>query len=458
MKDVATFQHKKVVVLGLARSGMSAAKLLVQLGAFVIVNDGKPLSENPEAQELQNKGVQLILGEHPLSVIDESVDYLIKNPGINYDHPLVKKAQKLHIPVLTEVELAWMISDAPIIGITGTNGKTTTTMMIDAVLNEVIPNHAILSGNIGYPASTVAKNVSSQQRLVMELSSFQLKGTQNFHPHIGVITNLGEAHLNYHHTREDYIQSKWNIQQNMTKADYLIYNADQEELCEMVQTTQAQLIPFSRRQVLHKGAYVENGTMYYDDEAIMATSELGVLGDHNIENALMAIAVAKLDDVDNNSIRHALMNFHGVKHRLQFVDEIQGVKYYNDSKATNILATQQALSGFDLRHVILLAGGLDRDVDFAELIPSLQGLKAMVTFGETNELLACAAKEAGVLQVKSVETLEQAMTIAIKWAIVGDSILLSPANASWDQYPDFEARGDEFISLVMKQKDQGATD
>lgn len=450
MKKVTKFQNEKVLVLGLAKSGVSAAKLLHDLGALVSVNDGKPFNENPQAQELLEAGITVITGSHPIELVDEGFSLMVKNPGIPYTHPMVARALELHIPVITEVELAYLISEAPIIGITGTNGKTTTTTMIATILNENrTKGQARLSGNIGYPASSVAQEATNDDELVMELSSFQLKGTQSFHPHIAVITNLYEAHIDYHQTRADYVASKWKIQANMTADDYLVLNWQQEEVRELAKTTQAQVVAFSTTEKVN-GAYLLDGNLYYKDELVMPADQLGVPGSHNIENALAAIAVAKLMHVENSAIQTALSQFHGVKHRTQFIKEIAGVRYYNDSKATNILATQKALAGFDLSKVVLLAGGLDRGNSFDALIPSLKGLKTIILFGETKDKLADAAKQAGITSITMTENVETAVPIAAKLAQAGDIVLLSPANASWDQYPNFEVRGDKFIAAIEK--------
>ncbi|MGO5332901.1 UDP-N-acetylmuramoyl-L-alanine--D-glutamate ligase [Enterococcus cecorum] len=450
MKKVTKFQNEKVLVLGLAKSGVSAAKLLHDLGALVTVNDGKPFNENPQAQELLEAGITVITGSHPIELVDEGFSLMVKNPGIPYTHPMVARALELHIPVITEVELAYLISEAPIIGITGTNGKTTTTTMIATILNENrTKGQARLSGNIGYPASSVAQEATNDDELVMELSSFQLKGTRSFHPHIAVITNLYEAHIDYHQTRADYVDSKWKIQANMTADDYLVLNWQQEEVRELAKTTQAQVVAFSTTEKVN-GAYLLDGNLYYKDELVMPADQLGVPGSHNIENALAAIAVAKLMHVENSAIQTALSQFHGVKHRTQFIKEIAGVRYYNDSKATNILATQKALAGFDLSKVVLLAGGLDRGNSFDALIPSLKGLKAIILFGETKDKLADAAKQAGITSITMTENVETAVPIAAKLAQAGDIVLLSPANASWDQYPNFEVRGDKFIAAIEK--------
>ncbi|NTP69515.1 UDP-N-acetylmuramoyl-L-alanine--D-glutamate ligase [Enterococcus faecium] len=453
MKKISTYENKKVLVLGLAKSGVSAAKLLHELGALVTVNDGKPFDENPEAQELLSLGIKVITGSHPIELLDEEFSLMVKNPGIPYSHPLVAKAQEMGIPVITEVELAYEVAECPIIGITGTNGKTTTTTMTGLLLNAGADQGiARLAGNIGYPASGVAQEAKSEDKIVMELSSFQLMGITDFRPHIAVITNIYEAHIDYHGTRKEYVKAKWNLQKNMTEKDYLILNWNQSEQQELAQRTKARVLPFSTKEVLEDGVYADDYSIYYKKEKIMEISELGVPGKHNVENALAAISVAKLYGISNEAIRETLHFFHGVPHRTQYVGEIQGRKFYNDSKATNILATKMALSGFETSKVVLLAGGLDRGNTFDELIPSLKGIKAMVVFGQTKEKLMDAGKKAGIETIVTADSVEQAVPLALENSTDGDVVLLSPANASWDQYPNFETRGNRFMEAVNRLK------
>ena len=453
MKKISTYENTKVLVLGLAKSGVSAAKLLHELGALVTVNDGKPFDENPEAQELLCLGIKVIAGSHPIELLDEEFSLMVKNPGIPYSHPLVAKAQEMGIPVITEVELAYEVAECPIIGITGTNGKTTTTTMTGLLLNAGADQGiARLAGNIGYPASGVAQEAKSEDKIVMELSSFQLMGITDFRPHIAVITNIYEAHIDYHGTRKEYVKAKWNLQKNMTEKDYLILNWNQSELQELAQRTKARVLPFSTKEVLEDGVYADDYSIYYKKEKIMEISELGVPGKHNVENALAAISVAKLYGISNEAIRETLHFFHGVPHRTQYVGEIQGRKFYNDSKATNILATKMALSGFETSKVVLLAGGLDRGNTFDELIPSLKGIKAMVVFGQTKEKLMDAGKKAGIETIVTADSVEQAVPLALENSTDGDVVLLSPANASWDQYPNFETRGNRFMEAVNRLK------
>lgn len=449
MKSVKTFENKKVLVLGLAKSGEAAARLLTKLKAIVTVNDGKPFDENPSAQALLEDGIKVICGSHPLELLDENFELMVKNPGIRYDNPMVERALEKGIPVITEVELAYLISEAPIIGITGSNGKTTTTTMIADVLNNG-GQSGLLSGNIGFPASEVAQTATDQDTLVMELSSFQLMGIESFHPHIAVITNLMPTHIDYHGSFEDYVAAKWSIQKNMTDADFMVLNFNQDLSKELAQKTQATVVPFSTLERVD-GAYLENGTLYFKGEAVMKADEIGVPGSHNIENALATIAVAKLSGIANDAIKETLSHFGGVKHRLQALGEVRGVKFYNDSKSTNILATQKALSGFDNSKVILIAGGLDRGNEFDELVPDIADLKLMVILGESAPRVKRAADKAGVAYVDAKDVAE-ASHLAFENASAGDIVLLSPANASWDMYKNFEVRGDEFIAAFEEIK------
>ena len=449
MKIISKFANKKVLVLGLAKSGESAARLLDKLGAIVTVNDGKPFEENPAAQSLLEEGIKVITGGHPLELLDEDFEWMVKNPGIPYNNPMVMRALEKQIPVITEVELAYLISDAPIIGITGSNGKTTTTTMIAEVLTAGGQN-GLLSGNIGFPASQVAQDAGKTDTLVMELSSFQLMGIEAFHPEIAVITNLMPTHLDYHGSFEEYVAAKWNIQKNMTASDYVILNFNQDLAKELAKKTAAKVLPFSTQEQVD-GAYLDGDVLTFRGEAIMKASELGVPGSHNVENALATIAVAKLRGIDNQVIKETLAHFGGVKHRLQYVGEINQVKFYNDSKSTNILATQKALSGFDNSKVILIAGGLDRGNEFDELVPDIKGLKKMVILGESAARVKRAADQAEVSYLDASD-IRDATRKAFCVAEPGDIVLLSPANASWDMYKNFEVRGDEFLAVFKELK------
>lgn len=283
----------------------------------------------------------------------------------------------------------------------------------------------------------------------MEVSSFQLMGTVNFHPGIAVITNIFSAHLDYHKTRDEYVDAKLAITKNQTSEDYIIYNHDQDELSELVlNTTKAQRVPFSRKRLLEKGVYVEDKVIKYSGESVMETSDILIPGEHNLENALAAIAVAKLKGVENADIKEAFQGFSGVEHRMQLVDSIKNRRFYNDSKATNSLATINALEGFS-DPVVLLAGGLDRNESLEDLVPLFsEHVRVIVTFGESKYKLADVAKQADVERIIVVDSVSEATKKAFEHSHAGDVILLSPACASWDQYNNFEERGNDFIDTI----------
>ncbi len=450
MKETNRYRHKKILVLGLAKSGVGAASLLHRLGAFVTVNDFKPLAENPEAQGLLEEGITVICGGHPIELLEEGFELIVKNPGIPYHNPMIKGAQEKGIPVITEVELAYQVSEAPFIAITGTNGKTTTTTLVFEMLQEG-RKKPLIAGNIGTVASEVAQEASEENNIVIELSSFQLMGIKEFRPRIAILTNLYDAHLDYHGTREEYHAAKANITMNQTSSDYFIVNADQDKVMEVAAASKAKIVPFSSTRELDEGAYVKDGWICFNGEKVMERRDVSLPGAHNLENILSSVAAAKLSGVENNAIISILGTFAGVKHRLQYVGEFQSRKFYNDSKATNILATKNAISAFS-DPVILLAGGLDRGNGFEELIPSLKQVKAIVTFGQTAEKIEKAALEAGIKIIERVDNVEKAVPSALKLSEPGDVILLSPACASWDQYKTFEVRGDMFIDAVHKLK------
>lgn len=449
MKKIKDYQHKKILVLGLAKSGVSAASLLHHLGAFVTVNDKEPLEKNPDAQGLLQDGIKVICGSHPIELLDEGFELIVKNPGIPYSNPLVSGAIQRGIPVITEVELAYKISEAEIVAITGTNGKTTTTTLIYEILKADERKNPLIAGNIGTVASSVAQKATEMNQMVIELSSFQLMGIQEFRPHIAIITNIYEAHLDYHGTREEYAKAKANITKNQTKNDFLIVNDDQSELKDLVSFSKAKIIPFSTTRYIENGCSLYDGEVVFLGESIISTSDIVLPGEHNLENILSAVAAVKLMGVSNEAIRKVLTTFKGVKHRTQFVMELEGRKFYNDSKATNILAATSALKAFQ-QPIILLAGGLDRGNGFAELVPYLKNVKALITFGQTAEKIEEAGRAAGIESIKRVDNVEKAVPVAYELSSPGDVILLSPACASWDQYKSFEIRGDIFIDAVHK--------
>lgn len=448
MKQITQFQHKKILVLGLAKSGVAASLLLHKLGAFVTVNDAKPFDENPEAQSLLKKGITVICGRHPEHLLDEGFELVVKNPGIPYSNPIIKDALSRNVPVITEVELAYLISEAPMIGITGTNGKTTTTTLIFEMLKEG-DLHPKIAGNIGTVACHVAEEATKEDIIVTELSSFQLMGVEKFKPKIAILTNLYSAHLDYHESFDEYAEAKLNITKNQGEEDYFIYNADQEIVKHYVQRSKAKKIPFSIKGRSEEGISADEKMIYWQGEALIDRNIIALPGEHNLQNILAAVAASLLSGCPLASIEQVLKTFSGVRHRTQFVREWKGRKIYNDSKATNCLATKVALKAFN-EPIVLLAGGLERGHSFEELREAMNNVKAVVAFGETGERFIEFAKSCGIKETQLANRIEDAVEIAAGLSSEGDVILLSPACASWDQYKSFEVRGDLFIDAAMK--------
>lgn len=450
MLNKNVFEHKRVLVIGLAKSGVAVAKLLLHQGAMVTVNDRIPLEENPDAKSLIEEGIRVLAGSHPVDLLEEHFDFVVKNPGIPYHNCMVEAAMKKGIAVYTEIEIAYQLLEGLIIGITGSNGKTTTTTLASLMLKESFPEREVYAaGNIGIPLSQLAEQSTKEDIYVSELSSFQLMGIDQFKPKIACMVNIFSAHLDYHGTREEYIKAKLQLTKNQTEEDYLVYNADYPELITLIEgNTQATLVPFSRKNILEFGASVEGDSICFNGEKVIPVSTIQVPGTQNVENVLAAVAIAKLAGATNEGIEKAVQNFHGVKHRTQFVKEVNKRRFYNDSKATNIIATQTALRSFTNQSVVLIAGGLDRGNGFDELVPDLTSVSGIVLYGETKEKLQEAAKLAGVPVIEIVNTLEEATKKAYAISKEDDIILLSPACASWDQFKSFEIRGDEFIQVV----------
>ena len=450
MLNKKIFEYKRVLVIGLAKSGVAVAKLLLHQGAMVTVNDRIPLEENPDAKSLIEEGIRVLAGLHPVDLLEEHFDFVVKNPGIPYHNCMVEAAIKKGIPVYTEVEIAYQLLEGLLIGITGSNGKTTTTTLASLMLKESFPEREVYAaGNIGIPLSQLAEQSTKEDIYVSELSSFQLMGIDQFKPKIACIVNIFSAHLDYHGTREEYIEAKLQLTKNQTEDDYLVYNADYPELITLIEGhTKATLVPFSRKTVLEFGACVEGDYICFNGEKVIPVSTIQVPGTQNVENVLAAVAISKLAGATNEGIKKAVQNFHGVKHRTQFVKEVNKRRFYNDSKATNIIATQTALRSFTNQSVVLIAGGLDRGNGFDELVPDLKAVSGIVLYGETKEKLQDAAKVAGIPVIEIVNTLEEATKKAYAISKEDDIILLSPACASWDQFKSFEIRGDEFIQVV----------
>ncbi|MFB9279997.1 UDP-N-acetylmuramoyl-L-alanine--D-glutamate ligase [Cohnella cellulosilytica] len=474
MMQLTNYRGRQVVVLGLARSGVAAAKLFHDVGAIVVVNDKKERDQCPEADELAALGISVVCGHHPDGLVTGETALLVKNPGIPYTAPPVVEALRLGVEVVSEVEVAGQLSAAPIAGITGSNGKTTTTTLT-GVLLDAAGLKPLIAGNIGRPLSEAALEAEPDGWLVAELSSFQLKGTSDFRPRIACLLNVAETHLDYHGSMEDYVASKAKLFENQTAEDVAVYNEDDETCRRLAASFKGRAFPFSVTRTLETGVMIEppyaavrpseeedgaedDGS---DDDRwivsrdgsgearrIIRVAELGIPGRHNAANALAAIAIALSAGADPERLAEPLRGFRGVEHRLEYVGTFGGVKFYNDSKATNPMATTMSILSLP-SPLILIAGGLDRGSDYMELLPIFrERVKGLAAIGETREKLARVAELAGLTSVKLVEpvedaerTLRAAVREAAAMAGPGDIVLLSPACASWDMFPSYEVRG-----------------
>lgn len=443
------FENKKIFILGFARSGYEAAKLLAKKGNKVVLNDMKMEQDEEKVNELKKLGVEIILGSHPDDILDDSFDYLIKNPGVPIDHKYVLKARELGIEVINEVEMAYRLmprEDVTLIGITGTNGKTTTTTLIYEII-KAAGKRVHLTGNIGYPLCGFLDKLEKDDIIVMEVSCQQLENLDRFNPDIAVMTNLSEAHIDFLKSYENYKRVKGKIFKNQTKDDVAILNIENEDVMNLTKDIKSTVKYFSSKNIIN-GCYIKDKAIYYYDEKIIDLNDIKLVGNHNYENIMAAIMVVKELNIDNEAINKVLTTFTGVEHRLEFVKEVNKRSFYNDSKATNIKSTQIALASFN-RPTILILGGMERHQDFFELKDYMRNVKLIVCYGENKNRI----KEFGdtlMIETVVVDNLREATSKAYELSSENDVILLSPASASWDQYKCFEDRGTEFKNEVLK--------
>lgn len=438
---------KKAFVLGMARSGYEAAKFLIGKDYEVVINDAKT-AQNPEhVNELQYLGVKVVLGIHPEELFDKSFDILVKNPGIPNNHIYVQKAAEFNIPVINELELAYRYfpKGLKIIGVTGTNGKTTVSTLIYKFLKEA-GKSAYLMGNIGYPVCSFIPVLKDGDIAVMEVSDHQLCNVFEFRTDVSVMTNLFEAHVDFHGSYEKYKQVKKRIFNHHTENDIAILNLDNSEVMDLTRDIKSTRKYFSSLKPLDSGCSVTDGWIRYNNEKIIALEDIKIKGRHNYENAMAAIMAVKEFGVGDESIVNVLKTFGGVEHRLEYVRTVDNIDFYNDSKSTNITSTQIALSSFN-KPTILLLGGLDRGHSFEELRPYLTYVKLIVAYGETKHRIEEFAGRCKI-PCRVVGNLEEATKTAYESAFPGDVVLLSPACASWDQFDNFEIRGNMFKAYI----------
>ena len=446
------FENKKILILGMARSGYEAAKYLSKYNNTIILNDGgsRDKQDQDKLKELESLGVTLIFDSHPDDLLDDSFDYIIKNPGIRNDHKYVVRAEELGIEVINEVEMAYRLlpRDVTLIGITGTNGKTTTTTLTYEIIKKS-GKRVHLAGNIGYPLCSFLEKLESGDIIVMEVSCQQLANVKEFKPHIALMTNLSEAHIDFFGSYEAYKEDKLKIFNNQTDSDIAIVNIENDDVMNGISDINSNVKYFSSKKEIN-GAYFKDDKLYYYDEFIISRDEFLLKGNHNVENALAAIMIAKEVGVDNESIVSVLKTFTGVRHRLEFIDKVKGVSYYNDTEATNTKCTTIALSSFD-KNVILILGGLERGQDFHDLDNFISPVKEIVGIGECRDRVKEYGDSIGI-KTNTFEKLSEAMNYINSVVVDGDTVLLSPASASWDQYKQCEDRGDEFRDIVRRFK------
>ena len=447
------FQNKKILILGAARSGIACCKVLANLNNKIVLNDIKDEKDikKEDIEELKKLNVTCCFGVHPDDLLDDSFDFLVKNPGIRNDHKYVKLASKLGIPVINEVEVGYHLlpKNINLIAITGTNGKTTTTTLTYEILKEAYQDKVHLAGNIGYPLCSILPSLKEGDILIMEISCQQLANLHEFKPHIALLTNLSEAHIDFFGDYETYKKVKIKLFKNQNGSDIAILNQDNLDSLESTKNIKSKRIYFSLKEKANATYY--DHKLYYRDEFIIDRSNLLIKGDHNIANSLGAILIAKELNVETKIIQKVLKRFSGVTHRLELVADIAKRKFYNDTEATNIKCTQIALSSFS-KPIILFLGGLDRGQDFYELKPFMQNVKAIIALGECR----LRVKEFGdSLKIPTYvyEYLKDGFKKAFEISLEEDIILLSPASASWDQCKECEDRGDEFKKLVEELKD-----
>ena len=447
------FKDKKILILGLARSGFQAAKILVKRGNEVILNDFKDESKQDcrQVEELRKLGVHLVFGSHPDDLLDKSFDYLIKNPGVPIDHKYVLKARELDISVINEVEMAYHLlpENIDIIGITGTNGKTTTTTIIYEIMHKAFGDKVHLAGNIGYPLSSILDDVKSGDIIVMECSCQQGENFIDFHPHVGVLTNFSEAHIDFMKTYSHYKETKSRMFYKQDSSDIAIMNYDNSDVIEELKNIKSVKKFFSSKNSI-EGCHLVGDIIYYFDQEIINIKDIKIKGFHNVENCMAAIMAVKEYNVSNDIIFDVISNFRGVEHRLEYVDTVDGVEYYNDTEATNIKCCQIALSSFKCP-IILFLGGLERGQNFEDLTPYMDNVKAIIAIGQCRDRVKDYAQSMNI-DVFVYEHLKDGFDKASSIATNGDVVLLSPASASWDQYKECEVRGAEFKQKVMELK------
>ena len=447
------YDHKKVLVVGMARSGVAAAQLLRSSGAIVTVNDSKTEEElGQQLSPLEGLQMERCFGCGAMELL-EGKDCMVISPGIPDTAPFVKKAKEMGIYVIGELELAAQLSRGTLVAVTGTNGKTTTVSLLgDIFAQSGKVTHVV--GNIGYPFSLASLISRPEDVVVCEVSSFQMETADTFHPHVALLTNITEDHLNRHGTMEVYTAMKMRMFRNQTEADWAVFNADDPLSEGLSRQVKSQVLEFSRKKEVANGAFVRDGEIWYahkgSERRICRADEIYIPGPHNLENALGAVCAAMAMNVPAPVIRHSLRTFRGVEHRIEKVRERDGVTYINDSKGTNVDSTIKAVQTMGQPTVIIL-GGYDKHTSFDPLSREMMNnpmIRHAVLIGETAPLIRNSLQRAGFTQMTDADSMRDAVEKSAAIAGQGWNVLLSPACASFDMFKDYEERGRVFKQIV----------
>ncbi len=454
MKDNHDFLKNKFLVIGLARSGLAAVDALSKLGAVVAIHDAKNESEVDKeiVEQLNKDNVEMFFHKLPEDL--KQFDVMILSPGVNPNLDFVAKARKQGVKIIGEMELAYLLSKGKFISITGTNGKTTTTTLVGEIFKKSGRNTSVV-GNIGFPAVKEVIGKGEEHWFIAETSSFQLETVIDFKPVVSAILNLTPDHLDRHGTFENYGDAKATVFANQDENQYLVINKDDKSCMELLERNKcnAKIAYFSRKTEVKLGTFCQGDTLVVKNEKgevipVCEKSDIKIIGQHNLENVLAAMAICYFAGIDKDTIASAIKEFGGVEHRIEFCKNIGGVDYYNDSKGTNVDASVTAIKALD-KNIILIAGGEGKAQDFTELAEYFPGhLNNLIVLGKDKDQIAKAAKKVGFQNIHEVENMAEAVKVASNIAKAGDKVLLSPACASWDMYNNFEERGQDFKEQV----------
>ncbi len=444
---------KKVLIIGAAVTGVPVVKVLSRLGADIVLNDFKKAGElEGVIKEIEQLPIRLIAGGHP-AWLAEDCDFVVISPGVPPDIPLVQRARALGKEVISEIELAFRLTSTPIAAITGTNGKTTTTALLGEIM-KASGRRTFITGNIGNAMINEVENAGPEDIFVLEVSSFQLEATSEFKPLVSAVLNITPDHLNRHGTMENYINTKCKVFINQDKGDYTILNKDDPNTSKLAGIPGSNVLLFSRKEEVDQGAFLENGYLVVrvggKKETIIHKESIFIPGLHNLENALAASLMAYCLGVPASRIGAAIESFKGVEHRIEYVEEIEGVVYYNDSKGTNIDASIKAIEAMK-RPAVIIAGGYDKGSEYDDFVKAFENIvKHVVLMGKTAGKIEATAHKYGFLNTYRVRDMREAVQKCHSLARPGDCVLLSPACASWDMFRNYEERGRLFKDCVRE--------